>query len=206
MDSGVGVTHFSIMLASYLATFTRKKVKIVTIGSGYEYGRLNDVYNGEDSVNEKWDRLEFCIGNIEFLIVRNADQFCDNIISEMCRVKDKHIIYDIGNNLTVRKTLGNYGVLESKLEMMKKFSICDYRFMITNVTAWKQKAFESFYDKYVRDSYQSEWKCLYTFGDDENAKFISKEYKMKMVRIPICHDPFFMTADIINDMKNVLEE
>ncbi len=165
---GVGCTHFSILLSTYLSGYRRRKTILL------EWNRSGD-----------FEKLELvCTGKN-----REGKQF---------RVLDVDFYKDAGSSELALALKSNYedilidfGVLGK--DCISEFLRCEKQFVIGSFSEWQEEAFRMYVQQHGTGT--GSWKYLAAFGSEETRREFKRRPGIVVDRIPLSVDVFSVTEE-----------
>ena len=164
----VGCTHFSIMMANYLAGYRRRNTVLLEWNRSGDFERLEKVCTG---INREEKR--FCVLDVQYRK--------DAGIKELTEV--------LGNN--VDEILIDFGAVNEELppELLR----CEKQFLVGSFSEWQEMRFREF----VRENENGNrsWKYLAAFGSEETRREFKRRPGIVSERIPFSVDAFSVTKE-----------
>lgn len=159
-EQGLGTTHLSVSMASYIALTTRKKVLYVELAAR---GCICDMNPDRESDEEfELDRVVYwprkLIGDLNQAYSRGYDV----------------IVIDFG---------------ERNDWYWNEFVRCDRRFMVGSLVPWRLKNTENFLRMHMHNSFDKSEILLVNGGNKIEKKIISRRYQILVKTIPYIPDP-----------------
>lgn len=168
---GAGVTHTSIMLASYLSKSKSYKVAYLEMCDEDDIKHLLYAW---DDWDEPLEERQFCIYNTTYY--RNVRE------PELIRILNEeyeYFILDFGTDFNKNKS---------------EFLRCDLKLVIGSLTEWKrQKLFQFIENKKELPGF-SNWKYLMVFGQMNDMRIASNELHIKLKSLGFEPDPFLISS------------
>lgn len=167
--TGVGCTHFAVMLLNYLAGFQRRRAALL------EFNRSGDL-----------ERLEkICTGTIREekpCRILEADYYKNAALTDLelaLRKKYNDILIDFG---------------DVKHEDLGEFWRCEKQFVVGSFSEWQQDDFREF-ETEKRSEGRKSWTSLAVFGSEETRREFARRYRINTERIPFSADAFAVTEE-----------
>jgi len=164
-----GCTHFSIMLANYLAGFKRRRTALLEWNSSGDFEKLEKVCTGTVREKKPYRVLE-------------ADYYKHAGTGEMAKVL--HEDYE--------DILMDFGVLTE--ENRAEFLRCEKQFLVASFSEWQQEKLREYAMERERAGKKS-WKYLAAFGSEETRREFKRRYGIFAERIPFSADAFSVTEE-----------
>ena len=167
--SGVGCTHFSIMLINYLTGFLRRRAVLL------EFNRSGDL-----------EKLEYiCTGRVgqkHLYRVLDADYYKaagPDALEEVLQKDYDDVLIDFGSVKDGDQTL---------------YWRCEKKFLVGSFSEWQQESFREF-EMEKRAEQKKCWQSLAVFGSEETRREFSRRYRINTERIPFSADAFAVTKE-----------
>lgn len=180
IGSGVGATHFSVMLLNYLAGYQRKKAALLEWNRSGDLERLEQACTGMSRPGKPFRVLEAdyykCAGTGELAMALGRNY--------------QYILMDFGN--------------AEKAEW-SDFLRCGKQFLIGSFSEWQQERFREFERKKTETGEKS-WKSLAVFGSEETRKEFKRRFRIQTERIPFSADAFAVTTECRDFFDHLLNE
>lgn len=177
---GIGVTHFCIMMAYYLAK-QRRKVALVELNDTGHFGRIEKAYEGLH--HDVMSTDSFNIKGVTYYKVTSKEKLMD-----LYQGGYHYIVLDIGD------------AIKSHAEEHKR---ADIPLVIGHMSDWKVHEVDDFSVKYSMLMTQ---RCKWLFPDgkkDEMAE-LGRKIGMAFHTIPYCIDPFVRKKEVLEHMKKII--
>ncbi|MCI8669340.1 MAG: hypothetical protein HFI34_07460 [Lachnospiraceae bacterium] len=184
-ELGVGVTHFSILLASYYVFILGKKVCIADLSETNDYRYMEQIYHG-DNLFDTSDYI-YPIKKIDFLIPAGKPDRRKLIQTALTHSHDI-IIFDNGTKSD---------------DIQQDMIMCDRKYIIGNCSLWKVLDFEKQISR-LTNIYAYQY--LYTFGQIENTEAIRRKYGIKFWQIPYTDSPFRIEKKQLSEIEKIIWE
>ncbi|MCI8453447.1 MAG: hypothetical protein HFE84_02350 [Lachnospiraceae bacterium] len=165
----VGCTHFSVMLANYLAGYQRKRAALLEFNHSGAFARIEKSCTG-------YIRKE------KLCRILEADYFKDAGPIELAIAFEKNY----------EELLIDFGDIEE--DGWTEFLRCDRQFLIGSFSEWQQARFRDFELK-KRPAERKSWQSLAVFGSEETRREFRKRYRIFTERIPFSADAFAVTEE-----------
>lgn len=181
VEKGVGVTHFSLLLAHCLVKL-RLKVVLCECNSSGAYGRIQWAYEGVEPEHEGMFRAK----GIDYHKSLSHDDY-ENICMEPYDV----IIADMGN-LDIR-------------QYRSEFVRADESWLVGTYSDWKRHD----YDAYIRDNADmltKRCRLLVNYGDKEEVRTLGRHSGMSVFAMPFIKDPFVRSKEGRSFIHSLLGE
>lgn len=174
----VGCTHFSIMMANYLAGYRRRNTVLLEWNRSGDFERLEKVCTG---INRGEKR--FCVLDVQYRK--------DAGIKELTEV--------LGNN--VDEILIDFGAVNEELppELLR----CEKQFLVGSFSEWQEMCFREF----VRENENGNrsWKYLAAFGSEETRREFRRRPGILVGRIPFSADAFSVTTESCSFFQQLID-
>ena len=174
----VGCTHFSIMVANYLAGYRRRNTVLLEWNRSGDFERLEKVCTG---INREEKR--FCVLDVQYRK--------DAGIKELTEV--------LGNN--VDEILIDFGAVNEELppELLR----CEKQFLVGSFSEWQEMCFREF----VRENENGNrsWKYLAAFGSEETRREFRRRPGILVGRIPFSADAFSVTTESCSFFQQLID-
>lgn len=165
----VGCTHFSVMLANYLAGYQRKRAALLEFNRSGAFARIE----------------KSCTGSIcgeKFCRILEADYVKDAGPADLAAALEKNY----------EELLIDFGDVEEG--GWTEFLRCDRQFLIGSFSEWQQERFRDFELK-KRPVERKSGQTLAVFGSEETRKEFRRRYRIFTERIPFSADAFAVTEE-----------
>jgi serine/threonine-protein kinase len=177
--NGVGVTHFAIMLANYLAK--KNKVAIIELNGSKHFEQIGLSTNGEkalesDSFNYRKVDYYYHIPYNQFIFNHRDDYDC--------------IILDCGS-------------YECNCDL-DEFVRSDKRLVMGHGIDWKINEIVKFSEKTKDYDPNEKWRYVIPFLKKTHLKEIKKHVKNKMYTVSFNSNPFMPSNDVIKEIKGII--
>ena len=174
----VGCTHFSIMMANYLAGYRRRNTVLLEWNRSGDFERLEKVCTG---INREEKR--FCVLDVQYRK--------DAGIKELTEV--------LGNN--VDEILIDFGAVNEELppELLR----FEKQFLVGSFSEWQEMCFREF----VRENENGNrsWKYLAAFGSEETRREFRRRPGILVGRIPFSADAFSVTTESCSFFQQLID-
>jgi len=174
----VGCTHFSIMMANYLAGYRRRNTVLLEWNRSGDFERLEKVCTG---INHEEKR--FCVLDVQYRK--------DAGIKELTEV--------LGNNID--EILIDFGAVNEELppELLR----CEKQFLVGSFSEWQEMRFRGF----VRENENGNrsWKYLAAFGSEETRREFRRRPGISVGRIPFSADAFSVTTESCSFFQQLID-
>lgn len=169
IGKSVGCTHFSIMLANYLAGYRRRKTAVLEWNQSGDFERLEKVCTGNAGVQKPCRILE-------------ADYYKNAGANELGRVLNREY----------EEILMDFGPLDETEE--NEFLRCEKRFIVVSFSEWQQEKLREFMAEKCRAKNKC-WQFVASFGSEETRKEFERRFGFFADRIPFSADAFSVTEE-----------
>ena len=183
---GAGVTHLSIMVASYLSEWLGKKVAYVEYGQRKDIKHMQHLYEGTYCSAKEGSEEEgfFLIHRVTYYkSVKPAD------LSEIIGGSFDCIILDLGMDFTKNK---------------HEFLRCDKKIVVSSLTPWKQHELERFYEHTCHINQSDEWQYMIPFVEKQGIKQAARDFRKQLWRIPYEPNPFSLSEETIHFFQKII--
>lgn len=184
-EKGVGVTHFSILLASYYVFIHGKKVCIVDLSETKDYLYMDQLYNGNNLTDQLY--YSYRIKKIDFMI-RPGMLSREEIISRALESNYDVVIFDNGINVDF---------------INRDMVMCDIKYIVGSCSLWKTAEFEKQICKIKKNGI---CRYVYIFGDCVNADIIARNNDVKINHIPFTDSPFRIDKKQFSAIEKIIWE
>lgn len=182
-DSGAGVTHFSIMLAGYIASKERRRVAVAELNDSGAFTGMGVLYCGKNYNNN----MEFSTFDLD-----GVDYFCKMTVehyAQLYNVGYEYIIVDMGHEWKQ-----NY----------YEFLRCSKSVLIGNCNEWNvtrlEECISAINDKGLQDNIY----FLSNFGNSRLQKQLEKQYRITIQNIPFIKTPFELNRNSFTFFKQFM--
>lgn len=185
VEKGVGVTHFSILLASYYVCMLGKMVCIVDLSATEDYLCMDRLYNGDNLLDTPC--YIYQIKKINFMV--QSGVLCrDEMIKRALEQRYDIIIFDNGINTDY---------------IDKDLVMCDGKYIVGDCSSWKAEGFEKQIRK-IKNIHT--YKYIYAFGENRNADLICRDNSVTMHHIPYTKSPFRIEKKQLSELEKIIWE
>lgn len=177
LGSGVGTTHFAILLANYLSGVNRKKTTVLEWNRDHSYEKMRVICNAR----KRGDH--FSVMETDYFPAAGEDQLIN------CMSGNYHyIIIDFGDNYDNVRT---------------EYLRCEYKFVTVSLSEWQIGAFLDFVrGGDIREKKELEY--FASFGSEETRTEAEHSLHISLRRIPVSVDAFTVTKEIMAFFKAIL--
>lgn len=167
---GVGVTHFCIWLANYMANVERRKTALLEWNNHGDFQEIEKI-----CLRKNKQATKFQIFDVDYFKNGQAD------LVELC-IKNNYerVLIDFGT-----------GCKENRTNLL----ISDEKIIIGSLNEWKLSAFVELLKELP--SKEKSWNYLIAFGDEKTRRELAKEWKIPLFRIPLSADAFSLDQRLI---------
>lgn len=169
IGKSVGCTHFSIMLANYLAGYCRRKTAVLEWNKSGDFERLERVCTGK-------------VGEQKPCRILDADYYKNAGADELGRVLNREY----------EEILVDFGALDETEE--NEFLRCGKRFIVVSFSEWQQEKIREFMSGKCRTEHTC-WQFVASFGSEETRKEFERRFGFFADRIPFSADAFSVTEE-----------
>lgn len=174
---GCGVTHFTILMANYLAGMELEKTAVLEWNQSSAFREMALVCTGSEA-----DKGPITILEVDYFPNSGPEDL------ELCLHKGyENILIDFGR-------MGDAPALE--------FLQCGRKFFLGALNEWKIRNLLSRKDRMVRGS----WTFLAAFGGKEARKELQRRFRFTFEQIPYSPDAFFIERDMAVFLKRIWKE
>lgn len=177
-NTGVGCTHFSVMLTNYLAGYLRRKAILLEVNGSGNLEKLEHVCTGQ-------------VGQKNPFRILDADYYKHvgpEDVKEVLQRGYDDIVIDFGS---VKD--GENGL----------YWRCDKKFLVGSFTEWQQESFREFEMEH-RAKQKKSWQSLAVFGSEETRREFSRRFRINTDRIPFSADAFSVTKECGEFFQRIL--
>lgn len=178
---GVGVTHFSIMIASYLSGVLGKRTALLEENKSGDFARLFEILSERSAL--KQDKGSCSVLEISFMKEAGPETFSDLANSEFDTV-----VIDFGHDFEAVRT---------------KFQLCQRKFLVGSLAEWKIHSFLKLAEEKKRSD--GKWEYFISSGSSEFMKELSRYPGIEARRIPSTEDAFTVSGEVIAFFGGFLE-
>lgn len=179
---GAGVTHFGIMLTTYLSEWVGKKTVYLEYSPKKSTEYLRHYIYGDSEEYE--DNKPFVINHSTFYSnVKEQDA------AEILGDRYDCVVLDLGTDF---------------LRYKNEFLRCDKRIVVSSLTIWKRYELEKFINntEYLKSS--SQWNYLIPFCNGKEVKHAAMELQRKIYGVPYEPDPFNISKETLQLFQKML--
>lgn len=179
-EKGVGVTHFSILLANYYAEILGRKTAIIDLNKDRDYSLLEEMCRPEGAAH----RAEYRIRKVTYYPGMNKEK-----MAEVFGKGYQSIVIDAGSNAEYYRN---------------EISMCDSRFFIGAVNPWKISTYLDSINGYLKVYNMKDIDYLYTFGDSDSVKYLTDVTGKELFQIPVIYNPFSITGKQLDSIEKII--
>lgn len=172
----MGVTHFAVLLANYLAGIPGKKTAVLEWNSHGSLSGMEAVCMGR-----RTDKREYRV--LDVLYVKNAGM--EELVSCMNR-RYQRIIIDFGDSFSENRT---------------EFLRCDRKIVLLSFCEWQMERCLEFAAQTVSELRKG-WEYYAVFGSEESRMEVRKKLGLPVQRVPFSADAFTVTREILKFMRH----
>lgn len=184
LESGVGVTHFCMLMSAYYRFHAGKRVCVVDLSGNADYSSMEQMYFGHKLAQE--GGYFYNIHKLEFLVGDKGERLIQKALAGAYEV----VIFDCG----------------TKARMFEKeLLMCDKKYLLADCAPWKQQALEQYLEAEQPKTGGQKQMFGYALGVEENAQVIGEKYKIDMVHIPYIENPFRMKKKQLEALVRIME-
>ena len=176
--TGVGCTHFSVMLLNYLTGFLRRKAVLLEWNETGDFERLEKVCTGICEPGPGFRVLE-----ADYRKRAGREELQEALSGEY-----EDILMDFGS-----LDGGDWA----------EFLRCDKQFLLGSFSEWQQEVFRELALPAKRGRKRS-WVNLAVFGSEETRREFLRRYRIPVERIPFSADAFAVTKECGNFFERLL--
>ena len=178
-DRGVGVTHFSFLLASYMKQHLHKSVAVLDLSEGNDFHNLFSTYN-----SNPYEHMEsFQLHNICFY-----PKIHKNCITNVINQEFDVIIIDFNTHMK---------------KYLDEFLRCDEKFIIGSLCDWKVRTLEVFIENSKNYVGMNTWKYVIPYAHEKELTWLRKEYKISTLSMPFNEDPFIILIPALKQLQKL---
>lgn len=172
-SSGVGATHFSILLANYQNGVRNRKTALLEWNDSGDFEKLEKITLKKTVLNQHSQTFKL----LEVSYVKKAGK------KELLECVNKGydvIIIDFGSGFERHR---------------EEFLRCDRKFLIGSLCEWKIGAFMNLMDR--KKSEEGRWEYLAASGNRDLTDELEKKLRVSIKEIPRSSDAFAITGEIM---------
>lgn len=178
---GVGVTHFSVLLANYLTGVLKKRTAVLEWNENGDFKRMEDILCKKSVSNRSSQTFSL----LEVSYVKKAGR---KELSECIDQGIDCIVIDFGSDF--------YGVRE-------EFFCCSRKVLIGSFCEWQ---LGSFIELLIREKHwKGRWNILAVFGSEATEAEVKKRLHISAMRIPESKDAFSVTGKTMDFLNGFLK-
>lgn len=163
IQGGCGTTHFSVMLANYLAAAELKKTALLERNTSGDIGRIIEVCTGK-----QWEKMPVSILDVDYFPHSSKEELGSCIQSSYDAV-----ILDFGIVREAQKT---------------EFFQCRKQYLIGALNEWKLDGLMEHKAWILKG--KGRWKYLTVFGSEEARRELRRRFGLSFEQIPFAPDAF----------------
>lgn len=182
-ESGCGVTHLSISLASYISGRYRLCTTVAEYNESHAFASLEQTY--EKLLQKEQNLGEFFIRGVRYQKESTLEE-----IKKLCSAGQDTLIIDFGS------------FEHGKKEIFKNCSSC---IVVLSLREWKMPSFESFMEKTQEDRERSAWYYVTGDGYREDIREFEKRYHIHIFKMPYEKDPFQICRENMKFYESLIE-
>lgn len=183
-DSGVGVTHLSIMLANYLASKKQRSVAAADFSESRSYEVLHRLY--EDMMPEEIDNPSFRIHQVDYY-----SGIVPIDIAMLLQMGYEYVIMDLGR------------MCSRSLEEAKR---CHIRILLGGCCEWRKNHLMDAIERWILPEREFVWQIAAFLGIDTVKEQIEHQFAVQIQRIPYEEDPFVLHRNHFAPLSKLLQE
>lgn len=176
-ESGVGTTHFAIMLAEFLTDIRGEKTALLELNQKRDFQKIQKLIKEEEQ---------------DFFSIQEVTYFKE--------VKEEKLVYLF--NMDYHYFILDFG---KDLEQYKnEFLRCDKKMIIGSLIEWKRNSLFCFIEKYQNIFGNEDWNYFITFGQKKEIKEVSRLIKRKLWAINYVASPYCLSREIMEIFCKVI--
>lgn len=188
-DDCVGVTHLAIMLANYLSSKERCRVAVVDLSKRNSLKVLQNIYeecHAKKQLGGLWEN-RFQIHKVDyFSLITQRD------IANLLQLGYDYVLMDFGK----------VSLRENSLEILR----CHRRILVGSCCEWQQASFITAIEACQSSKDQGMWQYAAFMGAEDIRHRLEKLYRISIHKIPYEADPFRLSRNHFDLLRNVLQE
>lgn len=180
-ESGCGVTHLAIALASYIVGRERMCTTLAECNNSQAFAKLEQVYERLQGVS---DTKEFYIRGIRYRKQATVEE-----IRKMQASGQECLILDFG---------------KAGRERWECFLSCKICIVVLSLREWKLPSFESFMEETREHKERKNWYFVVRDGFRTDIREMEKRYQIPLKQMPCEEDPFQIRRENIAFYESLL--
>lgn len=180
VNSGIGVTHTSLLFAQYLNQL-KQKTALVELNSTGAFQSIQRAYEGSHLTLEDRD---FHMKGVHYYKHHESIHLL-NILSKSY----DYVIMDIGS---------------CESPYFDEFLRSDRSIVIGHAIEWKREELIDFWNHHKNESNASKWMFCILFSNKQEVKELNKHLNKKVYLIPFHPDPFILHPDTSLQLSTIL--
>lgn len=181
-ESGVGVTHLSLMLGNYAASKLKTKTAIVEYSGNNDFAKIQEMFEGK-SVN--YDTFD-CYKIFNLVYYRNVDH---EMLAQIKNMNFDNIIIDFGNDYNSKRN---------------ELLLCNTKVVVGSLCEWKRPGYMQKMNQILSDTGSHKWRYLALFANDKMLDNFMRTYKVNINSIPFEPDPFMIHSNNFNILETII--
>lgn len=170
-STGVGVTHFAIMLAGFFSAGKNNRIAMVELNSNSSFSALKKLHCHEDMLLDE-TREQFSLFNVDYFPHRTSLN-----VAGIFQMDYDYIVMDLGCN---------------RDENINELLRCNIGCLVGSLSEWKISMFEKNICELQQLAVKDSFYFLTTFGMQKLKKKVEKKYHIKISSIPYEPTPFVL--------------
>lgn len=171
---GVGVTHFSIMMAGYISSKERKRTAVIELNHSGTFDNMGVLCCGDDYKRDM---------NISTFQLAGVDYYCGMTVEQYVKIYQvgyEYIVVDMGHEWK-----DNY----------YEFLRCNNQIIIGNCNEWNVLKFEECINAMIDGGLRDNIDFLNTFGNEKIRRQLERNYRIEIKNVPFIKTPFEITRN-----------
>lgn len=176
MQSGCGTTHFSVMLANYLAAAELKKTALLERNASGDIGQIIQICTGKQQ-----EKMPVSILDVDYFPHSSKEE-----LGSCIQGNYESVILDFGTVREAQKT---------------EFLQCRKQYLIGSLNEWKLD--ELMEHKAWMLKGKGRWKYLMVFGSEEARRELRRRFGLSFEQIPFAPDAFVIDNQMAEFFKKI---
>jgi len=173
-DKGVGVTHFSIMLAGFISSKERRRTAIVELNHSDAFNNMGVMYYGEN-YNKGLEISTFQLEGVDYYCGMTVEQY-----ARLYHIGYEYIVIDMGHDWK---------------KYYYEFLRCNTRLIVGNCNEWNVLKFEECISAIIDMDSKDNIHFLNSFGNEKLRRQLERKYRVAIQCVPFMKTPFELTRN-----------
>lgn len=173
-NAGAGVTHFSIMLAGFIASKERRRVALVELNDSGAFNSMGVLYCGKN-YNKSMGISTFSLDGVDYYCKLTVEEY-----AQLHTVGYEYILIDMGHDYKK-----NY----------YEFLRCSKSVIVADCNEWNVLKFEECITSIKDRGLPGNIYFLNCFGNERLRRQLEKHYRIDIQSIPFTKTPFELNRD-----------